>query len=187
MTHTSPLVLSHNQLPFSSFPFSPTQTTTRTSSAVNIYTTNWPTSRSSYRSTTNISSAWTTPGPNEAPPPPDSETSTANTPRGAGGSRCWAERHRAGLDGGGWVYSLLLRPAADAGGVAWEERQRSVGWKQLSNTRSLLRRWHVIFEKLWAAASVTWYCRGPEQQLLKLWKLKLSSYSINRLHVERRC
>lgn len=44
---------------FSLLPFSPTPTTTRTKFAVNIYTTNWPTSRSSYQSMTNNNSVWT--------------------------------------------------------------------------------------------------------------------------------
>lgn len=53
------LFLFHNSSVFLIFPFSPTPTTTRTRSAVNIYTTNWPTSKSSYRNTTNNNSVWT--------------------------------------------------------------------------------------------------------------------------------
>lgn len=96
-----PLVLDCNQAFFLDFPPSPTPTTTRTRCVVNTYTTNWPTSRSSYQSMTNSNSVWTIPVLNEEPDWAKWTWKVQQTPWGKGGSRCWAECHRAGLDGHG--------------------------------------------------------------------------------------
>ncbi len=143
-TTLSSLVLLHHQVFFIG-PISPTPTTTRTRVAVNIFTTNWPTSRGSYQSTTNNSWVWTTQVSTEEPDCETSELREYNNHPQAG------EVHAAELESVVFVAKRsLTRPAGnviEVGIHLW--RAAVVRWeKQPYNIRSFLRRWEIFFEKM---------------------------------------